>query len=137
MKARDQLRADTLRSAISGFSYKRGETGREPSDAEELDVLRRLAKQRADAAEEYERAGRSERAETERAERELLLRYLPKQKSPEEVRTVVDTAIAALPPEGRSQGAIMKSVMAELRGLADGKLVAETVQQALRGDKSK
>lgn len=137
MKARDQLRADTLRSAISGFSYKRGETGREPTDAEELDVLRRLAKQRTDASEEYERAGRAERAEKERAERELLLGYLPRQKSPEEVRAVVDAAIGALPPEGRNQGAVMKSVMGELRGLADGRLVAETVQQALRGDKSK
>ncbi|HEY9084515.1 MAG TPA: GatB/YqeY domain-containing protein [Candidatus Tyrphobacter sp.] len=131
MKARDQLRLDTLRSALSGFTYKRGEAGREPSDEEELEVLRRLVKQRADAADEFEKGGRSDLAEKERAEREMLLHYLPQQKSAEEIRTLVASTIATLPPEGRNQGAVMKAVMAQLRGLADGNLVRQIVTEAL------
>jgi uncharacterized protein YqeY len=137
MKARDQLRADTLRSAISGFTYKRGETGREPTDAEELEVVRRLVKQRADSIEEFEKAGRTELAQKERAEREVLLAYLPQQKSADEVRAIVATAMATLPVGERNQGAVMKAVMPQLRGLADGKLVAEIVQEALKARESK
>jgi hypothetical protein len=131
MKARDQLRLDTLRSAISGFTYKRGETGREPSDEEELDVLRRLVKQRTDSIAEFEKGGRTDLVEKERAEREILLPYLPQQKSGEEIRALVAATIAALPTDGRNQGAVMKAVMPQLRGLADGNLVKEIVTEAL------
>lgn len=137
MKSRDQLRADTLRSAISGFTYKRGETGREPTDEEELEIVRRLVKQRGDSIEEYEKAGRTELAAKERAERELLVQYLPQQKSEAEIRAVVAAAVDALPAEGRNQGAVMKAVMAQLRGVADGKLVAQVVQEALTGGERK
>jgi uncharacterized protein len=137
MKARDQLRVDTLRSALSGFTYKRGETGRDPTDDEELDVVRRLVKQRGDSIDEYTKASRNDLAEKERAEREVLLRYLPQQKSEAEVREIVTAAVAALPEGGRNQGAAMKAAMAQLRGLADGKLVAQIVQEALKGGESK
>jgi len=131
MKARDQLRLDTLRSALSGFTYKRSESGKEPSDDEELEVLRRLVKQRGDALAEYEKAGRADLAEKERSEREILLTYLPRQKSEEEIRAIVTAAVAALPSEGRNQGAVMKSVMSQLRGLADGNLVRQIVSETL------
>jgi uncharacterized protein YqeY len=137
MKARDRLRADTLRSALSGFVYKRGETGREPTDDEELEIVRRLVKQRGDSIDEFTKAGRMELAEKESAEREVLVQYLPQQKSPGEIRTIVEGIVAGLPAEGRNQGAVMKVAMAQLRGLADGKLVAQIVQEALGGDKSK
>ncbi len=137
MKAREQLRVDTLRSALTGFTYKRGETGREPTDDEELDVLRRLVKQRGDSIEEFTKAGRVELAEKERAERDVLSKYLPQQKSEEEIRAVVMAAIAALPEGARNQGSAMKAIMPQLRGLADGKLVAKVVQEALAAGKSK
>jgi uncharacterized protein len=132
MKARDQLRLDTLRSVLSGFTYKRTESGRELSDQDELDVVRRLVKQRTDAFQEYEKAGRGDLAEKERAEREVLLGYLPRQRSAEEIREVVRSALAALPVEGRNQGAVMKAVMPQLRGEADGNLVREIVTEELK-----
>lgn len=131
MKARDQLRLDTLRSALSGFTYKRSETGKEPSDDEERDVVRRLVKQRSDAVAEYEKAGRGDRAAKEQAERDILLAYLPQQKSAAEIGAIVAAAITALPAEGRNQGAVMKAIMPALRGLADGNLVRQIVMQAL------
>ena len=131
MKARDQLRLDTLRSAISGFTYKRSEAGADLSDADELAVVQKLAKQRADSIAEFEKAGRMDLADKERAEREILAAYLPAQKSPEEIRAIVKAAVAALPPEGRNQGAAMKAVLPQLKGLADGNLIRQIVTEEL------
>jgi uncharacterized protein YqeY len=131
MRARDQLRLDTLRSALSGFIYKRTEGGQELSDADELDVVRRLVKQRGDSLTEFERAGRMDLAEKERKEREILLAYLPPQRSAAEVREIVASVLAELPPESRNAGAVMKIVMPQLRGLADGNLVRQIVTEFL------
>lgn len=131
MRARDQLRLDTLRSALSGFTYKRTESGRDLSDTDELEVVRRLVKQRADAVGEYEKAGRRELADKERAEREILLAYLPAQRSAGEIREIVQSVLAELPPESRNAGAVMKVVMPQLKGLADGNLVRQIVTDLL------
>jgi uncharacterized protein YqeY len=131
MRARDQLRLDTLRSALSGFIYKRTEGGHELSDADELDVVRRLVKQRGDSLAEFEKGGRTDLAEKERAEREILLAYLPAQRSASEVREIVQSVLAELPPESRNAGAVMKVVMPQLRGLADGNLVRQIVTEEL------
>jgi uncharacterized protein len=131
MKARDQLRVDTLRSALSGFTYKRTEAGVELSESDELDVIRRQVKQRNDSAAEFEKAGRAELADKEKREREILMAYLPAQKSPDEIRTVVKAIIAELPEGGRNQGAVMKVAMPQLKGLADGNLVRQIVTEEL------
>jgi len=131
MKARDQIRLDTLRSALSGFTYKRSEAGQELTDADELDVVRRLVKQRGDSLAEFEKAARPELAAKERAEREILLAYLPQQKSEAEVREIVQSVLAELPPENRNQGAVMKVAMPRLKGLADGNLVRRIVTEEL------
>jgi uncharacterized protein len=131
MRSRDQLRLDTLRSAVSGFTYKRSEAGKELTDADEFDVVRRLVKQRSDSVSEFEKAGRAELAARERTEREILLAYLPQQKTPVEIREIVRSVLAELPPENRSAGAVMKVVMPALRGLADGNLVRQIVADEL------
>lgn len=131
MRARDQLRLNTLRSALSGFIYKRTEGGHELSDADELDVVRRLVKQRADSLAEFDKAGRTDLAEKERTEREILLGYLPAQRSATQVREIVQSVLAELPPESRNAGAVMKIVMPQLRGQADGNLVRQIVTELL------
>jgi len=131
MRAREQLRLDTLRSALSGFIYKRTEAGKELSDADEVEVVARLVKQRGDSLAEFERAGRTDLAEKEKAEREILLAYLPQQKSPAEIREMVQSALSELAPEARNQGAVMKLVMPALKGLADGNLVRQIVAEEL------
>src|SRR5665213_3949983 len=119
MRARDQLRLDTLRSVISAFNYRRIEAGAELSEADQLAVVQKLVKQRADSIEQFSKAGRTELADKETREREILLKYLPAQKSPDEIRSAVRAASAALPPDGRNQGAVMKAVLPQLKGLAD------------------
>lgn len=131
MRARDQLRMDTLRSALSGFTYKRTESGQALTEADELDVVRRLARQRADAIAEFERAGRTELARKERSEREILKAYLPAQRSPEQIREIVQSVLAELPAENRTTGAVMKVLMPQLRGEADGNLVRQIVAEEL------
>ena len=131
MKARDQLRLDTLRSALSGFTYKRSEAGQDLTEADELDIVRRLVKQRGDSLAEFEKAGRAELAAKERAEREILMAYLPQQKSAAEVREIVQSVLAELPAENRNQGSVMKVVMPQLKGLADGNLVRQIVTEEL------
>ena len=131
MKARDQLRLDTLRSALSGFTYKRSEAGTELSDADELAVVQKLVKQRNDSLAEFEKAGRQDLADKERAEREILTVYLPTQKSADEIRAIVKAALAGLPADGRNQGAAMKPVMPQLKGLADGNLIRQIVSEEL------
>jgi uncharacterized protein YqeY len=131
MKARDQVRVDTLRSALSGFTYKRTEAGVELSDADELDVVRKQVKQRTDSANEFEKAGRADLADKEKRERDILLGYLPAQKSADEIRAAVKAIIAGLPEQGRNQGAVMKAAMPQLKGLADGNLVRQIVAEEL------
>ena len=131
MKARDQVRRDTLRSALSGFTYKRTEAGADLTDADELAVLQKLVKQRGDSLAEFEKAGRQDLADKERAEREILMAYLPAQKSADEVRAIVKEIIAGLPAESRNQGGAMKAAMPRLKGEADGNLIRQIVTEEL------
>ena len=57
--------------------------------------------------------------------------YMPKQKSAEEVREIVKGIVAGIPPENRNQGAVMKVVMPQLKGIADGNLVRQIVTEEL------
>ncbi|MDB5026569.1 MAG: GatB/YqeY protein [Candidatus Eremiobacteraeota bacterium] len=94
-------------------------------------MVQRLVKQRNDSIESFTSAGRTELADKEKSEREILLKYLPAQKSPEEVRAIVRAAIESLPPENRSQGSLMKTVLPQLKGLADGNVVRQIVTEEL------
>ena len=131
MKARDQVRLDTLRSVLSAFTYKRVEAGHDPTDDEQLALVHKLVKQRTDSIAEYGKAGRTELVEKETRERDILQQYLPAQKSPDEVRELVRAALAGIPAEGRNQGAAMKVVMPLLKGLADGNIVRQIVTEEL------
>jgi uncharacterized protein YqeY len=131
MRARDQLRLDTLRSVVSAFNYKRIEAGKDLDEPEQLAVLQRLVKQRSDSYEQFKNAGRTDLADKEFAERDILQKYLPAQKTPDEIRAVVQAALAALPAEGRNQGALMKTVLPQLKGLADGNAVRQIVVEEL------
>ena len=132
MKARDQVRLDALRSAVSAFNYKRKEAGNPTiSEADQLAIVQRLVKQRGDSIEQFQKAGRTELVEKETREREILQRYLPAQKSPDEIRALVRETIAGLPAEGRNQGAVMKAVLPPLKGLADGNVVRRIVSEEL------
>lgn len=98
-------------------------------------VLRRAAKTRADAAAQYEQAGRQDLAAKERAEVAVVEAYLPRTPSEDDVRAVARQVVAALAAEGvagpKAMGRAMKEVLVRLGGGADGKVVARIVGEAL------
>jgi uncharacterized protein YqeY len=132
MKARDQVRLDTLRSVLSAFTYRRVEAGHDLSDAEQLAVVQKQVKQRNDSIGEYQKAGRAELVAKETVERDILAAYLPAQKSAEEVRAIVREIIAGIPAQDRNAGAVMKLAMPRLRGEADGNVVRDVVTDELK-----
>ena len=136
IKGRDELRASTLRMALTAVSTEEvaGATARELSDDEVLAVLRREAKKRREAAEAYDGAGRNELADRERAELSVLTAYLPAQLDDEQLRALVGAALAESGASGpRAMGAVMKLVGPRVGGRADGARVAAEVRRQLSG----
>ncbi len=132
MKAREQVRVDTLRSALSAFSYKKIEAGRELEERDQVEVVRKLVKQRSDSIVEFEKGNRPELAAKEAQERAILSALLPPQKSADDIRAVVRAALEAMAPAERNQGAAMKAVMPALKGEADGGTIRQVVLEELK-----
>lgn len=134
MKARDELTTSTLRMALAavGVAEVAGKAKRELSDDEVLGVLKKEAKKRVEAATAFADAGRVEQAAKERAEEEVLARYLPEQLSEAEVKDLITRVISEGGFSGMSSmGQAMKAVQAEVAGRADGGMVAAEVRRQL------
>lgn len=134
IKARDQLRSATLRLTLSAIGYEEtaGDSARELSDDEVLKIITREVKKRRDAAEAFEKAGRAESAERERAEAEVLTGYLPAQLSDDELRGLVTEAVTETGASGMAgMGAVMKAVQPKIAGRAEGSRVAAEVKRQL------
>jgi uncharacterized protein YqeY len=136
MKARNDLEVSVLRMAISAVREEAvsGESARELSDDEVLKVLAREAKRRDEAAAAFDEGGRADRAERERAERDVLARYLPKPLGADEIAAIVRGALAEGGfTEPSQMGLAMKAAMAAIGGQADGKVVSALVKAELAG----
>lgn len=132
MKAKDSLRLGAIRMLQSAIKNKEIEKRQELGDAEVLSVIGTLCKQRRDSIEQFEKGGRQDLAEKERAEIEILNAFLPKQASPDEIRKKVKAVIAELGATGpRDMGKVMKPVLVAFAGAADGKVVSQIVQEEL------
>jgi uncharacterized protein len=134
MRARDQVRLRTLRMALTSITNEEvsGDAVHELSDDDILKVLTREAKKRREAAEAYEAAGRTEQADAERAEGDVLAGYLPAQLSDDELTALVAAAIAETEATGMAgMGKVMKVVTPRVAGRADGARVAAEVRRQL------
>jgi uncharacterized protein len=139
MKSKDELVKATLRMTLTavGTAEVAGDEARELSDDEVLAIIRREAKKRAESAEAFGSAGRDELAAQERAEGEVLARYLPAQLSDDELdaiaREAVEQTAAELGerPGQRQMGQVMKKATAAAEGRADGRRVAAAVKALL------
>src|SRR5438067_9075943 len=100
MRSGDELRRDTIRMARTAIKNTEIQRMAELDDAGVQDVLRKEIKQRRESAEEYEKAGRKDRADLELAEVAVLEAYLPKQMSPEEIEVEVRALIQELGATG-------------------------------------
>ena len=137
MKARDEVATSTirmLRAAITNAEVA-GDEAVELSDAQAIAVLQAEAKKRAESAQVYDEAGRSEAAAKERAELTIIERYLPAQMGDDELSAIVDeeidTAAAAGAEGGKAMGMVIKAVRERAGASVDGGRVAAMVKSRL------
>ncbi len=134
MKAREELVTSTLRMALAAVQTAEvaGPAARELTDDEVLGVITREAKKRREAAEAFAGAGRNESADRERAEEQVLQRYLPAQLGDEELAELVAGALVSGGFSGMAQmGPAMKAAQAAVAGRAEGGRVAAEVRRQL------
>ena len=134
MKARDQLRMDTIRMIKAALFYKEFELKKELDEAEMSRVLTVLVKQRKEAAEQYQKAKRDELAEKELKEIVIVEGYLPRALSQEEITQIIESVIQETgATTAKDMGNVMKAVMAKLAGQAvDGKVISDLVRARLK-----
>ena len=135
MKAQEALRTSTLRMAKAALQNREIEKGGELDEEEMAKLLRSLVKQRHDSVEQYEKGGRQELADKEKAEIEILEQYLPQSASPEEIEAAVAAAISETGASSmKDMGKVMKAAQVGLAGKnADGRTVSEIVKAKLGG----
>ncbi len=132
MKAQEKERLSTLRMLQSSLKNEQINLGHELSDEEAMTVIRKAMKQREDSIEQYTNAGRTELAEKERSEMELLKTYLPPELSETEVESGVREIIASTGAQSKKDfGKVMKEATARFKGRVDGKKIQEIVQRLL------
>ncbi len=134
LREKDQVRLSTIRLVKSAIQYKETEAGAGGAldDDGILKVLGSELKKRRDSIAEFEKAGRQDLADKEKAEVAVLQTYLPAQLAPDEIETLVTEAIAEAGAEGpKDMGKVMKVLTPKIQGRADGKFVADLVKQKL------
>jgi uncharacterized protein YqeY len=132
LKERDATTTATLRLLKSAAKYAEVAKRAELSDEEFIDVVNRQAKLRREAAHEFDRGGRPDRANQERAELAVLQAYLPEQLDEEAVRELLQEAIKETGASGPDDiGRVMSRVMPSVRGRADGARVNALARELL------
>ncbi len=130
LRARDRLRVDAIRLIKAGIQRAAMDKRKDTLDeAEIVQVLAQQAKQRRETLESAKQNGRQDVVTQTEQELQILHAYLPQQLSADALRRLIDEAIAAV---GQHQGQIMKHVMTQAAGAADGKLVSQLVAERLR-----
>jgi hypothetical protein len=134
MREKDQLKLDTIRGLKSAIKYREIELMKPLDDAGVLGVVSSEIKRRKDSIEQYRAGNRPDLADKEEAEARILQAYLPAQLSAGELAAKVDAAIARTGAKGpKDMGAVMKALLPEVQGKADGKAVSELVKARLAG----
>ncbi len=131
MKAHEEVKVSTLRLLSSAFNYEKIAKQHDLSEEEELTVVRREVKQRRDSIEAYDKAGRPDLSEKEKAELVILQEFLPPEMSDEDLAKIVEEAVAVIKPTGMAD---MGKVIGFVKGKApnaDGGKIAQLVKGKL------
>jgi uncharacterized protein len=133
MKAGDKTRVGALRMLLSSITNLEKELMvQELSDDQVRDVAGKEVKKRAESIEAFDAAGRTELADKERAERDVLAVYAPTQLSDEAVARLVDEAMAATDASSLKElGKVMGFVMGKAKGQVDGAVIQQMVRERL------
>ena len=135
MKARDELRLLVLRMLKTALENRRIEKRAALDDTEALAVMKTLVKQRHEAAEEFRKGGRADRAAEEEKEIGILEQYLPAAVGEDQIKAAIEEAVKETgAASAKDTGKVMKAVMGRFAGQnVDGKRVNELVRQRLTG----
>jgi uncharacterized protein len=134
LKAHDSARLSAIRMIISAVRNKEIDSRKDMDDEGVLSVLSTSAKQRRESIEQYEKAGRQDLVDKEKAELEVIMSYMPQQMGRAEIEALVKEAVAESGATGPGDmGKVMKVLMPKVKGRADGKLVNEVVKAVLGG----
>jgi uncharacterized protein YqeY len=134
IRSRDEITSGTIRMVLSAITNEEvsGKSARTLTDAEVITVLSREAKKRREASEAFDAGARPEKAALERAEGEVIAKYLPAQLSDTELAQMIKDAIAATGASGPAgMGLVMKELSPKIAGRADGATVSAAVKAAL------
>jgi uncharacterized protein len=134
MREKDTLKLSVVRMLKSAVKYREIELMKPLDDAGVLGVIASEVKRRRDSVEQYKAGNRQDLADKEEAEIKILQAWLPQQLTPEELRAKVDAAIAQTSAKGpKDMGAVMKALLPEVQGRAEGKTVSDLVKALLAG----
>ena len=134
LRVGDKVRLGALRMLAASITNREKEVMRELSDDEVREVAAKEVKRRTESIEAFESARRTELAEKERAEREVLQPFAPEQLSDAEVDALIDEAISATGATSiQEMGGVMGAVMASAKGKVDGSVVQQKVRERLAG----
>ena len=134
LRAGEKVRLGALRMLASSITNREKEVMRELSDDEVREVAAKEVKRRTESIEAFESAGRTELADKERAEREVLQPFAPEQLSDAAVDALIDEAMSATGATSMQEmGKVMSAVMASAKGKVDGSVVQQKVRERLGG----
>ena len=128
-KSQDKARALVLGTILANLKNRELELGRNPTDDEVVEVIRKGIKLRREAAEQFSAAQRGDLADVERNQIKVLEEFLPPAVDPAEIRAAARAAIAA---GATDLGRVMSAVMPKFKGRAEGKLINEIVREELQ-----
>ena len=134
MREKDALRLSVVRMLKSAVKYREIELMKPLDDAAIEGVVANEIKRRRDSVEQYKAGNRQDLADKEAAEIVILQAYLPQQLTEAELRAKVEEAVKKVGAQGpKDMGAVMKALLPDVQGRADGKVVSELVKQRLAG----
>lgn len=134
MRDKDALKLSVVRMLKSAVKYKEIELLKPLDDAGVQAVIGSEVKRRRDAVEQYRAGNRPDLAEKEEAEIRILQGWLPQQLSADELRAKVEEAVKKVGAQGpKDMGAVMKALLPEVQGRAEGKAVSDMVKERLSG----
>jgi uncharacterized protein len=134
LKGGDKAKLLVLRGLKSDIKYKAIDKGEDLTDDDVIGVLGSAAKKRRDSIEQFKAGNRDDLVEKESAELQVILEYLPEQLTEDKLRDIIQNAITKTGADSPAKvGLVMKEVMAEAKGKADGKLVNRLAVEMLSG----
>lgn len=134
MRGGDPQKRDTLRLLMAAIKQVEVDGRKSLDDTGVQDVLNKQAKQRRESIEEYSKVGRSDLANQEQIELDIIETYLPQQMSRAQIEALAQETISQVgATEPKDMGKVMGRLMPQLKGRADGRLVNEVVRDLLTG----